>query len=338
MRLSVPGGESAGSPFMSDVETRRKRLPRGGGPLWAVTSYFNPVGYERRLRHYHEFRRNLAVPLVAVELSFDNRFDLGQDAADILLRLKSPDVLWQKERLLNVAFRELPPECEAVAWLDCDIVFDDDLWGERTIRALDRFSLVQPFERVHFLPPDGRPDGRPLPEGTNTRESLPARMLAGAVGDEIFEVTGTSLTRGYTPGHGWAARRELIDDHGLYDALILGCGDKAICSAAYGKIEEVIRAIPMNEAQAVHFREWAVPFSRAVAGNIGFVEGEAYHLWHGRMKNRRYVERYVDLAPYRFDPARDIFLDRSGVWRWNEGTEEMHRFVRQYFKNRREDG
>ena len=39
--------------------------------LWAITCYFNPVGYRRRLENYRMFRQRLKVPLVAVELSFD---------------------------------------------------------------------------------------------------------------------------------------------------------------------------------------------------------------------------------------------------------------------------
>ena len=66
--------------------------------MWAITSYFNPVGYRRRLSNYRTFRADLAVPLVAVELSFDGRFELTDDDADILIQLSGGAVLWQKDR------------------------------------------------------------------------------------------------------------------------------------------------------------------------------------------------------------------------------------------------
>ena len=47
------------------------------GNLWAITCYFNPVGYRRRLENYRMFRQRLKVPLVAVELSFDEKFQLA---------------------------------------------------------------------------------------------------------------------------------------------------------------------------------------------------------------------------------------------------------------------
>jgi len=92
--------------------------------LWGITCYFNPVGYRRRLDNYRIFRQRLKVPLVAVELSFDKKFQLASADADILVQLHGSAVLWQKERLLNVALKSLPQVCDKVAWLDCDIVFE----------------------------------------------------------------------------------------------------------------------------------------------------------------------------------------------------------------------
>ena len=83
--------------------------------LWAITCYFNSVGYRRRLENYHTFRQHLKVPLVTVELSFDNKFQLASGDADILVQVRSTAVLWQKERLLNLALKSLPSECEKVA-------------------------------------------------------------------------------------------------------------------------------------------------------------------------------------------------------------------------------
>lgn len=311
--------------------------PGAGGRLWAITSYFNPVGYRRRLEHYREFRRRLRVPLVTVELAYREEFDLAEGDADVLIRLRSRDVLWQKERLLNIALEALPDECDAVAWIDCDIVFENERWAETTLRALDEHVLVQPFERIHFLPPDASARGRPRPEGTKSRDALAARILRGTLPDDIFLFTGGSLIHGYAPGNAWAARRDLLDEHGLYDALILGCGDKAMYCAAYGKIDEAVGAIPMNEAQAAHFRAWAVPFHRSVAGRVGFIDVDAEHLWHGKLTDRRYGDRYKDFAVFRFDPTGDIVQDENGVWRWNSPKEEMHRFVLDYFHARRED-
>ena len=44
--------------------------------LWAITSYFNPMQYQRRRANYRLFRKYLRVPLVAVELSYGPDFEL----------------------------------------------------------------------------------------------------------------------------------------------------------------------------------------------------------------------------------------------------------------------
>ena len=44
--------------------------------LWAITCYFNPIGYRRRLSSYRVFRRRLNVPLVTVELGYHDVFEL----------------------------------------------------------------------------------------------------------------------------------------------------------------------------------------------------------------------------------------------------------------------
>ena len=39
-------------------------------PIWAITAYFNPVGYRRRLWNYRFFRKQLSLPLVTVEFGW----------------------------------------------------------------------------------------------------------------------------------------------------------------------------------------------------------------------------------------------------------------------------
>src|SRR5436853_1095 len=114
---------------------------RSAVDLWAITSYFNPQRYRRRLANYRLFRKHLTIPLIAVELSFDGAFDLQPAEADVLVRLREGDVLWQKERLLNVALRALPVECRKVVWMDCDILVDAVDWPEQVSRMLDEFPL-----------------------------------------------------------------------------------------------------------------------------------------------------------------------------------------------------
>src|SRR5215203_3806704 len=152
-----------------------------GQPLWAITSYFNPMRYQRRLANYHTFREHLKVPLLTVELSFGaNDFDLREGEADILIQLRGRDVLWQKERLLNVGLGALPSECTKVVWLDCDVIFGEDGWAEEVSGLLDEFVLVQEFSRVHHLPPD-LPLHQASPAAAEFSRSSTASLVASGI-------------------------------------------------------------------------------------------------------------------------------------------------------------
>src|SRR5262249_8316270 len=157
---------------------------RCAGNLWAITSYFNPIGYHRRLENYHTFRQYLTVPLVTVELAFNGAFQLHSGDADILMQFRGGDVLWQKERLLNLALKSLPASCEKVAWLDCDVVFENKDWAARTNQALDDFGLLHLFHECYHLPPDVMPYQPHSWDAEATVESVVHKMSNGEATQE----------------------------------------------------------------------------------------------------------------------------------------------------------
>ena len=125
------------------------------GALWAVSTHFNPCHYRQRLSNPRVFRERLGVPLLTVELSCDGVFELEPGDADRVLQLSTHDVLWQKERLLNLAIATLPESCDAVAWLDGDVLFERQDWGADARRLLETFALVQLYSHFTDLPRDG---------------------------------------------------------------------------------------------------------------------------------------------------------------------------------------
>ena len=110
--------------------------------------------------------------------------------------------------------------------------------------------------------------------------SLARRMIEGSVPTSIFAEQGASQRWSYAVGLGWAGRREALAAGGLYDALIMGSGDKAMAAAAYGFDEPAVRAYGMTPQQARHYRSWARPFFDVIRARVGFIEGTLWHLWH----------------------------------------------------------
>ncbi len=306
--------------------------------LWAVTCYFNPVGYRRRLENYRLFRQRLTVPLVTVELSFDGNFQLREEDADILVQIHGGDVMWQKECLLNIALQRVPKNCDKIAWLDCDIVFGSNDWAEQASHALDSFLLVHLFQERHDLPRHASAHELRTWNEPPTSYSVVYKLAAGEANPEDLFLANAPVERRSTAGLAWASRRQVLEKHGLYDACILGTGDRVMLCAGLGKLDYGVRATLMNKRSAQHYLAWACPYSETVRGRVGAVCGRLFHLWHGEIKDRGYEQRYRQLQAFDFDPFNDIALDRSGCWRWNSDKKGLHAFVRSYFQSRNEDG
>ena len=233
--------------------------------FWAISCYFNPAGYQKRLQNYHTFRKNLNVPLITVELSFDGHYDLEPNAADILLQLSTDSVMWQKERLLNLALTKLPPSCTQFAWLDCDITFEDDNWITKTQEALTHFPIIQPFSKVVEPPPNDLPS-------TTTRRIRNGVSLAYLLQEKTVmeDLLCGNMRVDYNCNSGlaWAARRQVFENTGFYDACIMGSGNRAMICAAIGQPENGVKSLKMTPAWANNYYQWASKHFDKVQGKI----------------------------------------------------------------------
>ena len=304
--------------------------------LWGLTCFFNPNRSRRRLSNYHAFRQHLTVPLVTVELVYGAAPELNAGDADILLHLQGRDVLWQKERLLNLALQAVPRECDIVAWLDCDVLFERNDWPDLVRCQLEHCVLLQPFQNVFDLNAELlRTDADRADPG---RQSLACKIVTGGLSPDLIATARLRNEWGCAAGLAWAGRRDVLDRHGFYDAGIVGGGDRAMVCAAYGCWQGLERTHQLNEKQQQHYLAWAGPFFDSVQGRVGFVEGSVFHLWHGNVQKRGYGTRFEGLTPFAFDPALDIAHDEQGCWRWNSNKPDLHRYVRRYFELRSDDG
>ena len=287
-----------------------------------VTCFFNPCGYLATSRNYRRFCRGLQAsgyPLYTIECAFgDAPFTLP--AGPNVLQVRTRDVMWHKEGLLNRVIAELPDDFDKVAWVDADVLFSNRSWLLDVERLLDERPVAQVFEDAVML---GRRH-----EPTEARYSV-ARIAT------VNRAGAMNLARAH-PGFGWAARREILAQHGLFDRNIVGCGDGLMVYAMYGWWDHPF-LVHYNGAMRRDFERWAHPFHQSVRGRVGFVPGTIYHLWHGERVNRRYVERIRYLTDHHFDPATDLAPDENGLWRWASDKPAMHAAIEHYFYQRQED-
>jgi hypothetical protein len=357
--------------------------------LWILTSYFNPHRYDTKRRNYQRFLDKIEraqLNWMVVECAFGNTpFELRRSPR--VLQIRASDVMWQKERLLNIAIQRLPHDCEKVAWVDCDIIFENADWAIQTSELLDQVPVVQPFDKAVRLPvgrsrhnesdkffagfcalQSDRKDlnnGRATPRQPSAlqivycclcgcRIAAPAllctccrdRRQPAATADAAISTpqerpvpTGEFERHGHT-GFAWAARKELLLRHGLYDVCLSGTGDHLMAHAICGEWESpcIPRLVGENGPHLEYFLAWGERVYRATRGSVAYVEGTVSHLWHGDDENRNYVDRGWELARLGFDPMKDLRLGDNGCWAWNSEKPHLHQWAIDYFDLRKEDG
>ncbi len=305
--------------------------------MWSITSYYNPLRYKRRLENYRVFRENLKTPLVTVELSFDGEFELKNIDADVLVQISGGAIVWQKEKLLNIAIKSVPREERSVAWIDCDIVFDRHDWMNEAEARLAAVNVVQLYSDVVDLSP-----AAPKPNHNDRTAPLSAQGFVSVVKENHLNIKplverGRSVG-GLSMGLAWAARKSLLKEHGLYEAMIIGSGDRLMVGTIYGEFQKIIDVFNFNQARQKHYLRWARPFHEAVDGRVEYVSGRIYHLWHGESANRKALERHRLFAGFDFDPGSDLAVGPNGAWHWARSRPVLEEFFIDYFKGRAEDG
>lgn len=301
--------------------------------FWVVTSFLNPSRYLTKRKNYEVFLASLAsvaVPCLTVECAFrDEPFEL--EASRCVLHVRSTDILWQKERILNLAIATLPDECTKVAWLDCDILFNSPLWAKEVASLLDDYAVLQPFASVVRLP-----RGALFDDGTGKR--WPS---FGAVYQRDRDAAGSGKfdPHGHT-GFAWAARRDLLEKVGLYDACIAGSADHLMAHVFARQFDNdcVTRIVGSTGPYRDHFFRWANRTDAIVGGKLTAGSSLLRHLWHGEEIHRRYVERNQQLIHSSFDPDRDITLAANGCWKFHGDSTPLRQWMIDYFASRKEDG
>ena len=291
--------------------------------VWVITTLFNPKNNRPRLNNYHTFQKNLrrqGIKLLTVEAVFKNNwFSLNDKDADLLVSVKSDSVLWQKERLLNIALKHLPPYCRYIIWADADIIFLNDNWLEDTVNLLQEYPVVQCFTEAIYLN-----------KNENWRESARAGFPKERIVDSFANYYQKNPSKDFcfktAGGFVWAARKEVLAGAGFYDYNILGGGDWKMIGAFVGTDLK-------NEYEV----KWAKKIHKNVLGKIGSVPGMVLHLYHGELRNRLYGTRGKILTKHGFNPKRDLEVNRYGCWRFTkQAPKELKKDVNLYFRLRNE--
>lgn len=296
--------------------------------IYVILPYFNYCGFRRRRDLFLEFvarmRTNKYVRMVVVEVS-----EYGSTVANLPslagvykhFRFFTKDCIWLKENLINLGVSKLPNSWKYMAWVDADLTFENEMWAQDTMDRLDRYDIVQLFDRCDYLGPDGEVCKTDRSFGYQYRESGKEHRRDHKYGF-------------WHPGMAWACRRAAFDRMGgLIDWGILGSGDHHMSLAWIGKVHSSYpNGIHPNYIAALS------AFQDRCAGlTLSYVHGTILHHWHGSLKDRRYVERWNILVKGAYDPKVDIVKNNVGLIQLTATGRKLVQPIREYFLGRRED-
>ncbi len=286
-----------------------RRDPRTSTAI--ITTHWNPWDRQRLRDTYAEWAAALGHPHLCVELAFGKPEIPGA----MVVRGSWGNVLWQKERLINLAVSLLPEEIDYVAWIDHDLVFENPDWLDIGLDMVRRgVDCVQLFSEVHY-------------------QDLAGQVIRRARGS-VAAWQSTGELSNSAPGGAWLASRSWLRSiGGIYDRNICGGGDATFLAA--------VTKCPTTyiTRQAPRLRDHALAYGDRIRATAGYVPGVVRHLWHGDRANRQYISRDEILMRYDFDPNSHLQITLSGILELSPNAPAgLQSEIAAYFKARRDDG
>ena len=302
--------------------------------LAIISSYFNPNKCPYRLANYQRFRQELSkerIPLFTFELAFgDAEFEIKAEK-EHLTQARTNDLMFQKERTLNLLLESLPSEYNNVCWMDCDLFYVQEQWVERVEKELETYKVVQPFSWSVCLP-----FGDWVKLGSSHVQSVgqgPCNFRRSFGYYHAHRRQYTNFHEGHV-GYIWAAHRDFLDKHKFYDTIVTGCGDLFMamaCAGNFGFLDFDPCLNNMRQDTVNHFYDWGTPVHEDVDQKIGYTEDLILHMWHGDLNKRNYLQHSKTLQNFDFHPDEDLELDENGLWKWKRENPKLHSYIKNMF-------
>lgn len=297
----------------------------------------NPVRFNSRYALFQEFKKKMVatpgIAMTTVELALGARdFAVtGDHVRDIQVRAQSE--LWHKENLINIGFQALPDNWQYAAWIDGDVDFYNENWVHDTLNALQHHRVVQMWKDCIDKGPSGGVENLHRSFGYQYVNGAPMGILAGEAGGY-----GNGKKIFPHPGFAWAIRRDAHDGIGqLVDYAILGAGDHHMAWAFIGGVETSVPTVGIHPAYLKRLQAFQARCETYVRRDLGYVHGTIGHNWHGKKRDRKYVERWSILKNSKYDPDVDLKYNHSGVLELSGHNLKLRDGIRTYFRVRNED-
>lgn len=267
--------------------------------FYFVTCFFNLFPCPERTANFHIFYENLRQitnNIFVVEAVLSGQEPILNLSENYKVVNCQNNGLWIKENLLNVAVAQLPRHCKYVAWLDCDIIFENQNIIADAKESLETNKIIQLFEHVIRLDFAGKEQSKHLSVGSGYQKGM----------------TMTDFKKNCHTGFAWAMKKETFFElGGLFEYAIAGGGDGMMTTFILETFDSMWKNVrtPYKRCAAKTASRW----KSVIAGKFGFAPGTIRHLWHGP-KFLQWKEKHETLKVFR--PFIDIRKNAEGIFEW----------------------
>jgi galactosyl transferase GMA12/MNN10 family len=299
-----------------------------------VACYFNPHNSPYRAKVFDLFYQSIKhLNHLIVECVIGNS-EPELDESENIIRYHTQNLLWHKETLINKAIAQLPKQFKYIFWVDADVLFTNLNWMVEGVERLQSCNIIQPFEYCVHLDRDEIKPSFDLDRAISIDRYLPNRsnhkvwrsFCANFVDTRLWE--DENYDKHGHVGFAWGARREILEAVPLYDRALIGGADHIIAHAAAGQIGHTCITKSFTD-NIIEIDEWSWHFHGVTKGKIGYVKGNLYHLWHGDIHDRQYLQRIQDFTSQTVSITR---RDDNGFFVTEDPN--VDRYMRNYFRRR----
>jgi hypothetical protein len=306
--------------------------------IWAVSCLFAFTPSHFRSRNYKIFRENLKnhnVKLLTVEFNPEGIYELTKEDADILIQLSDGDIMWQKERLLNIGIDHLPTDTDIVLILDTDIIFSHEDMIDRIVKKINDYKVVQCYSHTMQLHPLFlmNIDKINFFKIDNTKNYFFHDVNRSSFLKEFLDPMGAH--KAGEIGLAWAYRYDVIKKIKLFDHNIIGAGDNATM-CAFIRIFKPFNIIGTGNSW---FKYCDLARQYVDLKDVSYLEDTIiYSLYHGEVKDKNYVHRHEIIEKHNFDSTKQLIIKEGLPFKFDETVgDELKQEIKDYFINRKED-
>lgn len=308
-----------------------------------ISCFFNPQKSKYRLEVFEKFYdsiKHLNHRIVECVIGENEQAQLPQSRVGnpnfTIVRTKS--LLWHKESLLNQIVSNLPNKFKYVFWVDADVLFTNNDWLIHSVAKLKNgCNILQPFEYCFHLdrdeiePSDELFENRKRVGNKNYNHQTGRKVWRSFCANHVMGLLASDEKTVYDlhghVGFAWGARRDVLEECPLYDKALVGGADHIIAHAAVNEIPHSCITNAYRDS-IEEINEWSHKFANVIKKEIGYVEGDLYHLWHGDIDKRKYLDRVKE-----FDNINKAITnkDKNGLY---VATPKSQKYVSKYFVDR----